>query len=352
MADNDQKTLDPTPKKLEDARKKGDVPSAPEMRHAAMFGGMLIIVVVLGGYAARELASLAGSLWGHSGERPLEAAMAPKLARTAIGGLLFAIGPLLLVTVAMAIAGLFLQGRPTVSASRLKLKWDRLSPMAGLKRLFGKQAWVEFAKTLAKFAFVAMVLGFIAWPGLTGLDHMIGADAGNIGLYATVMVQKMVMAVVAMVGVLALVDFVYQRRAWTAKMRMSHQEVKDEHKESEGDPQIKARVRAIQMQRARSRMMAAVPDASVIITNPTHYAVALKYDHGAMSAPVVVAKGVDLIAAKIREIADVHAVPIVESPPLARALYASVDVDQPIRIEHYKAVAEIISYVLRVTRKN
>ena len=135
-------------------------------------------------------------------------------------------------------------------------------------------------------------------------------------------------------------------------MRMSHQEVKDEHKESEGDPQIKARVRAIQMQRARSRMMAAVPDASVIITNPTHYAVALKYDHGAMSAPVVVAKGVDLIAAKIREIADVHAVPIVESPPLARALYASVDVDQPIRIEHYKAVAEIISYVLRVTRKN
>jgi len=278
--------------------------------------------------------------------------MAPKLARTAIGGLLFAIGPLLLVTVAMAIAGLFLQGRPTVSASRLKLKWDRLSPMAGLKRLFGKQAWVEFAKTLAKFAFVAMVLGFIAWPGLTGLDHMIGADAGNIGLYATVMVQKMVMAVVAMVGVLALVDFVYQRRAWTAKMRMSHQEVKDEHKESEGDPQIKARVRAIQMQRARSRMMAAVPDASVIITNPTHYAVALKYDHGAMSAPVVVAKGVDLIAAKIREIADVHAVPIVESPPLARALYASVDVDQPIRIEHYKAVAEIISYVLRVTRKN
>lgn len=351
MADDQQKTLDPTPKKLEDARKKGDLPSAPEMRHAAMFGAMLIIVTLLGAYVARELASLAGSVWTIAGERSLTAATAPKLARTAIGGFILAIGPILALTVFMAILGLFLQGLPTISAKRLKLKWDRLSPLAGFKRLLGKQAWVEFAKTLAKFTFVAIILSFVAWPSLTGLDHMVGADVGSIGIYASMMVRQMVITVVMLVAALALIDFVYQRRAWIQKMRMSHQEVKDEHKQSEGDPQIKARVRAIQMQRARSRMMAAVPDASVIITNPTHYAVALKYDHGAMQAPVIVAKGTDRIALRIREIGGEHTVPIVESPPLARALYASVEIDQPIRVEHYAAVAEIISYVMKLTRE-
>jgi flagellar biosynthesis protein FlhB len=351
MADNDQKTLDPSAKKLEDARRKGDVPAAPEMRHAAMFGAMLLIVSVLGAYAARQLAELVAGIWTMAGDRPMTAATAPKLARTVVGGMFWAIGPIFAVTIIAAVAGLFLQGWPTISVSRLKLKWDRLSPMAGARRLFGRQAWIEFAKTLAKFSFVALILWVVAWPGLTGLDRLVGADAGNIGLYASGMVVEMVRTVALLVAALAAFDFVYQRRAWTAKMRMSHQEAKDEHKESEGDPKIKARIRAIGMARARGRMMAAVPQASVVITNPTHYAVALRYDHGAMRAPVVVAKGADRIALKIREVAGAHDVPIVESPPLARALYAAVEIDQPIRVEHYAAVAEIISYVLRLTRK-
>ncbi|MEZ5655482.1 MAG: flagellar type III secretion system protein FlhB [Sphingobium sp.] len=322
------------------------MPSAPEMRHAAMFAGALLIVTV---FAAHGLAGLAEGFWASAGDRRLDTANTPKLARTAVGGLFMSIGPILLMTVAMAVLGLFLQGWPSVSASRLKLKWDRLSLPAGIKRLFGRQAWVEFAKTIAKFAFVAIILSFIVWPGLVGLDHLIGADAATIGSYAGEIVRQMVWTVALLVGVLALADFAYQRRAWFAKMRMSYQEVKDELKQSEGDPQIKARIRAIAMQRARRRMMAAVPDASVVITNPTHYAVALKYDHGQMRAPIVVAKGADLIAARIREIAAENAVPLVESPPLARALYAGVEIDQPIKVEHYAAVAEIISYVLRLT---
>jgi len=135
------------------------------------------------------------------------------------------------------------------------------------------------------------------------------------------------------------------------RMRMSLQEIKDEHKESDGDPKIKAKIRQMQMQKAKRRMMAAVPKASVIITNPTHYAVALKYDHGAMAAPVVVAKGVDALALKIREVATASGVPIVENRPLARALYASADLDKPIPTEHYAAVAEVISYVLRLARQ-
>lgn len=345
--DTNQKTLEPTPKKLEEARKRGDVPAAPEMRHAAMFGGAFLIATLLGAFAGRELGMVAAAFWTQAGDRPLTNAAASGLARTALGGLIVAIGPILLVTMLMAVLGLLLQGVPAISASRLKLKWDRLSLPAGLKRLLGRQAWVEFAKTVAKFSFVAVILAYIVWPGLTGLDHLIGADAITIGDYATGIVQQMVRTVAMLVGALALIDFAYQRHAWHAKMRMSHQEVKDEHKQAEGDPQIKARIRAIAMN--RGRMMAAVPDASVIVTNPTHFSVALKYDHGKMGAPVVVAKGADQIALKIREVARTNSVPIVESPPLARTLYGAVEIGQPIRVEHYAAVAEIISYVMRLT---
>jgi flagellar biosynthetic protein FlhB len=149
---------------------------------------------------------------------------------------------------------------------------------------------------------------------------------------------------------LALFDLIYQRRSWFNKLKMSLQELKDEYKDSEGDPKIKAKIRQIAMQRARRRMMSAVPTASVIITNPTHYAIALSYEHGRMGAPVVVAKGVDAVALRIREIATKAGVPIVENRPLARALYAAVEIEHPIPAEHYAAVAEIIGYVMRIAK--
>lgn len=350
MADTDQKTLDPTPKKLEDARKRGDVPSAPEMRHATMFVTMLLIVGTIGTAAVARLAAQAAALWGGAGDIALTSGSAQRLTRTLFGGMLVAVGPILLLTLAGAMAGVLLQGRGLFLSGQLKFKWDRLSPIAGAKRLFGQQAWVEFGKTIAKFVFVAIVAGAIVWPALHGLDRMTGAYAAEIGRYSAGMVGDMLHAVALLVVALAAGDFLYQRRAWLIRQRMSHQEVRDEHKQNEGDPQIKARIRAIGMARARRRMMSAVPGASVVITNPTHYAVALRYDHGAMQAPVVVAKGRDRIAQRIRELAGEHQVPVVESPPLARALYASVEIDQPIKLEHYATVAEIISFVLRLTR--
>lgn len=350
MADEDQKTLDPTPKKLEDTRKRGDVPSAPEMRHAAMFAAMLLILGSLGTAAMVQLATQTAALWRQAGDLALTSSTAQRLTRTLLGGILIAIGPLLALTIVAAMAGALLQGRGLFLAGQLKLKWDRLSPIAGAKRLLGKQAWVEFGKMLVKFAIVAVVAGAVVWPALHGLDLMTGADAGAIGQYASAVARDMLSAVALLVAALAAGDFLYQRRAWLGRMRMSHQDVRDEHKQNEGDPQIKARIRAIGIARARRRMMSAIPGASVVITNPTHYAVALRYDHGAMQAPVVVAKGRDKVALRIRELAAEHEVPVVESPPLARALYASVEIDQPIRLEHYAAVAEIISYVLRLTR--
>lgn len=349
MADKEQKTLAPTDKRLEDARRKGDLPVAPEMRHALMFLAALVGLGAIGLAMLRGLAALAVTLWSEAGSQPLTAQAATRAATAVVGEALAAIGPLLLVTLAMAALAIFAQGIPTVSWSRLAPQWTRLSPLAGFKRLLGGAAWVEFSKTIAKVVFVGAVMGFIAWPDFAGLDRFVGADAQSIGAHAAVVVAAMVRSAALMVGALALADLVWQHRAWFAKMRMSLQEVKDEQKESDGNPQIKARIRAIAMQRAQRRMMAAVPKASVIITNPTHYAVALHYDHGAMRAPVVVAKGVDAIALKIREVASEARVPIVESPPLARALYAAVEIDRPITPEHYAAVAEIISYVLRLT---
>jgi flagellar biosynthesis protein FlhB len=350
MADSEEKTLEPTEKKLEDARAKGDVPSAPEMRHAVMFVALLIIVGMLGLHMAQVLASLSASIWEQAGTTSLTAQSAPRFTTALMAGTMTAIGPILILTLIMAVLSLFLQGRPSLSLHRLSLKWDRLNPMAGAKRLLGKQAWVEFAKTLAKFAIVAGVVSFIAWPAMSSLSRLVGADVASIGQNASSMVMTMVRTAAMIVGALALADFVYQRRTWLARMRMSLQEVKDEHKQSEGDPHIKQRIRSIAMQRASRRMMSAVPDASVILTNPTHYSVALKYEHGSMRAPIVVAKGVDTVAFKIREVAGAANVPIIESPPLARALYASVEIDHPIPVDHYAAVAEIISYVMKLTR--
>ena len=156
--------------------------------------------------------------------------------------------------------------------------------------------------------------------------------------------------VVLVMVALATADYVYQRWSHKEKLKMTKQEVKDEHKEQEGDPKVKGRIRGLRLERHRQRMMAAIPKASVIITNPTHYAITLQYDMDAMAAPKVVAKGVDYLAKRIRQIAETHEIPIVENPPLARALHATVEIDEPIPAEHYKAVAEVISYVMKLRR--
>ena len=210
---------------------------------------------------------------------------------------------------------------------------------------------VEFAKALAKLTAVGIVAWMILWPKAVALDQLVGSGPERIGSTVAELSFSLVKTIAFLVAVIALADFVWQRRSFMQRMRMTFQEVKDEHKQSEGDPKIKGKIRQIALQRSRRRMMAAVPTASVIVTNPTHYAVALKYDHGDMAAPVVVAKGVDAIALKIRAIATEAKVPIVENVPLARALYASVEIDHPIPAEHYAAVAEIISFVMRLARR-
>jgi flagellar biosynthetic protein FlhB len=260
-----------------------------------------------------------------------------------------ALGIPVLMLVLAAIAGNMLQHRLVWSGEQLKPKLSKISPLAGVKRIFGKQALANFAKGLFKLAALGGVMTAILWPERHRLESMLRYDPAAIFGLVTSLSLHLMGAVVAMLAVVAIADYFFQYRQWYNRQKMSLREMKEEFKQSEGDPQVKGRIRQLRQARMRKRMMAAVPKASVIITNPTHFSVALSYERG-MPAPVCVAKGVDNIALKIREIAGKHDIPVVENVPLARALYATVEIDEEIPVEHYHAVAEVIGYVMGLKR--
>lgn len=347
--DQDSKTLAPTQKKLEDAARRGEVATAPEVRHALALLAMLAALLWLGDHAVRSLAGLLTTFFEGAGEIRLDPAGGTRLASSVAAQMALLVGPFLLLALIAALAIPFVQGRPSLSWTRLAPKWSKVSPVAGFKRLLGPQGLVEFAKLLAKCVAVLWLGWLLLAPRLPAADSLVGIEPAAIGAAAAAIAVSLVKLLVLLVAAIAALDFGWQRFSFLRKQRMSHQDLRDEHKESEGNPQVKARQRQLGHQRSRQRMMAAVPTASVVITNPTHYAVALRYDHGSMRAPVVVAKGTDRIALRIRELAKEAGVPLVENRPLARALHAHAEVDRPIPVEQYAAVAEVISFVLRQT---
>ena len=213
------------------------------------------------------------------------------------------------------------------------------------------KALAEFTKGILKLSLVAFIAFIFVAPELTDLELIMTYDMMTILELLQRQTLSLLSGVVAVMAVIAGLDFAYQKYNHAKDLRMSKQEIKDENKQSEGDPMIKSRLRSLRLQRSRQRMMQAVPSADVIVTNPTHYAVALRYKQDEDQAPLVLAMGVDTLALKIREIANENEIPIVENPPLARALYASCELDEQIPFEHYRAVAEIIGYVMRLKRK-
>jgi flagellar biosynthetic protein FlhB len=248
-----------------------------------------------------------------------------------------------------AIAGNMMQHRLVWSGESLKPKLSKISPGAGAKRIFGKQAAANFLKGLFKLTALGAVMTAILWPERHRLESMVRFDPAALLGLTTSMTIHLMGTVVAVLAIVALADYLFQYRTWYERQKMSLQEIKEEFKQSEGDPHIKGRLRQLRQARMKKRMMAAVPKASVIITNPTHYSVALQYERG-MAAPVCLAKGADNIALKIREVARAHDIPIVENVALARALYATVEIDEEIPVDHYHAVAEVIGYVMGLRR--
>jgi flagellar biosynthetic protein FlhB len=351
MADESdaEKTEDPTQKRLDEALERGDVVKSQELNTwFVIAGGTLVLSTFsgsIGGGILMPMRNLIANSWMIRTDGPGLIALTESLGYAVLA----AIGMPILMLMLAAVAGNMLQHRLVWSGEQLKPKLSKISPGAGFKRIFGKQAAVNFAKGLFKLIALGAVMTMILWPERTRLESLVRLDPASLLGVSNAMTVHLMGAVIAMLAVVAIGDYLFQYRQWFERQKMSLQEMKEEFKQSEGDPHVKGKIKQLRTARMRKRMMAAVPKASVIITNPTHYSVALSYERG-MQAPVCVAKGVDNIAFKIREIAKAHEVPIVENVPLARALYATVEIDQEIPVEHYHAVAEIIGYVMGLKR--
>jgi flagellar biosynthetic protein FlhB len=347
--DDSSKTEDPTHKRLEEALKHGDVVKSQEVTTWFVIAGAALALAAFSGSTAASLMGTMHGLLAGAHDLAFDRGRLLGLAGRLGAEVVTAIAAPVIVLALAALAGNLIQHRVLWSAEPLKPRMSKISPVAGLKRLFSKQALVNFVKGLLKLALVGGLMIWLLWPEHQRLDTLVAMDLRAVLPLSESLALRLLAATGAVLTAVALLDYLFLYRQWFERQKMSLRELKEEFRQTEGDPTIKAKIRQLRHSRMRRRMMAAVPKASVVITNPTHYAVALRYERG-MNAPVCVAKGADLIALRIREIAAEHGVPIVQNAPLARTLYAAVDVDREIKPEHYKAVAEVIGYIMRVRR--
>lgn len=346
--EDESKTEEPTARRLQQGRERGQVAVSQDIKTWGGLVGTALALAFLVPPMGREATVLLLPFIDHPEAFRLESALLPWALIDlvlAVGRLVAPIlGLMLLVGIGLGVAQVGLLWAP----DKVAPKASRLSPLAGIKRILSLSGVAEFAKGLVKIGIVVFVFLSVTLPLLPHIDALAAiAPAAALARLHDFAV-RFAGATAAVIAVLAVVDYLFQRLMFLKQMRMTRQEIRDEHRDSEGDPQIKARIRQLRTQRARQRMMAAVPQADVVITNPTHYAVALKYDMEKMAAPKLVAKGTDLVARRIRELAEAHDVPIVENPPLARALHGSVEIDGEVPPSHYEAVARVIGYVMRL----
>ena len=346
--DDSLKTEEPTQRRLEEAREKGQVAKSQEVGHWFMILAFAVIIGLLAPQVASGLSESMASLIARAHEYPVDpGGLGRILGSLALEVFLVLALPLAVVVIAAVLSG-FLQVGLIFTPEPLKPKLNKISLISGVQRLFSSRAIVEFVKGIGKLAIVAAVALLMVWPQREMIPLLPSLPMPDFLDLLGVLALRVILGVLAVMTVLAILDLTYQRFQHNKQLRMTKQEVRDEHKQAEGDPMIKARLRQLRAERARRRMLAAVPEADVVVTNPTHYAVALRYDPASMNAPKVTAKGVDKVAQRIRAAAEEHEVPLMEDPPLARALFDTVDLDSEVPPEHYKAVAEIIGYVMRL----
>jgi flagellar biosynthetic protein FlhB len=351
MAENEdglERTESATPKRLEEARKRGEIPRSRDLSAAAvlMIGG--VALSFLGQNVAGDLFGLMQDSLSLSRDQALDTThLLPALSGAALQALLMCLpvfGPIMM---AALLAPLMLGGW-SFSSEALMPKFSRLNPLEGVKRMFSGRSIVELLKALGKFGIVAAVAVYVLrkeMPTLLGLGNEPPALAIA---HAIQLCGQGLISVASGLLLIAAVDVPYQLWQYANQLKMTREEVRREMKEMEGSPEVKGRIRQVQQEMARSRMMQDVPKADVVVTNPTHFAVALKYDEHRMRAPVVVAKGADVIAARIREVAGENSVPIFEAPPLARVLYRNVDIGHEVPATLYVAVAQVLSYVFQL----
>jgi flagellar biosynthetic protein FlhB len=346
-----EKTEQPTAKKLKDARERGQITRSRDLSMAAASLGATGMLVGFGPTIVSRLLNAVASGVGQLGHSPVQDLQPGDVTKLIIGGgslLALVVGPIALVAAGSSVAAAVGQGGMNFATKALTIDWSRLSPAKGIKRLGFKQSGVETIKATV----IVTVIGILAWK--TGRElfadsarfpWMAPATAGQQGWAKLTRLLWQSGFVLAVVGGF---DYGLQRWRLMSSLKMSKQEIKDEHRSNEGNPEIKARVRRVQRDMSRRRMLQATRKATVVITNPTHFAVALEYSREKSAAPIVVAKGQDLVAAKIREIAREHSVPIIENPPLARALFKGAEIGDTIPADLFGAVAEVLAYLVRI----
>jgi len=338
--DKDSKTEKPTEKKLRDTMEKGNVPHS---REATIFASMLATVIYVTFFLPERV--------GRMGEVLRDLFEKPDQWQLETGP--DAIALLTRIGWEIGVSASMFQNLPTPVLERIRPQFSRISPVAGFKRIFSATGMVEFGKSLTKIVLVSIVMFFVLRSQYFHAMDSLVSDPQTIFVRLSTIVQRILILVLLATIVVGIADLLWSRHHWFDQLKMTKQEVKDEHKQSQGDPIVKSRQRSIARDRARRRMMKQVPRATLVIANPTHFAVALRYVREESDAPIVVAKGQDLIALKIREIAEANNIPVFEDPPLARSMFAQVSVDSVIPSVFYKAVAELIHriYAAQSNRK-
>jgi flagellar biosynthetic protein FlhB len=349
--DESQKTEEPTARRLEEARKRGQVVVSREINTWVLLFAATVLIVMAGPGIMSDMAAQLRVFIASPDAIPLDGkGLHDTLQDLVVTVMKDLAVPFLVLAFAGAISGLVQTGI-VFSAESLKPDLSKVSIRRGIERLFSGKSMAELAKGFVKLGVVSVAGTMALLPYFGGVEHFVGLDLGQALFDLQTMFLRMMIAALTVLFVLSILDYLYQRHVFMKSMRMSKQELKEEFKQTEGDPHVKAQLKRLREKKARQRMMQAVPEADVVITNPTHYAVALKYDSGVMQAPTMLAKGVDAVAENIKKVAKEHKVPVVENAPLARALFDSMQIDQVIPQEHWKAVAEVISYVFKLKGK-
>lgn len=353
-ADPESKTEEATPRKLEDARKKGDVAKSPDVAAALSLAGAAAVLLAGGGWFSTRIAEQLTPFLArpHAMIGGLEAGAGVEIAMRAVWAAAPFLAALMFAVILGGVGGNLAQSGLIFTVEKIKPKWSKVNPLEGVKRIYGPDGLVQFLKTFIKLVAIGAVCWWVLKPHTRELENLAAMSPAAILPFARDLALALMMSALVFLGLTAGADYLWQKMRFAKRMRMTKEELKDDFKQSDGDPHVKAKLRQIRMQRGRQRMMQAVPDATVIITNPTHYSVALRYepDKGD-GAPVCVAKGVDALALRIREVAREHEVPIVENVPLARALYAAVEVDDIIPREHFEAAAKVIGFVMQKRKR-
>lgn len=348
--EQDQKTEEATPHKIQQAFKKGQVALSREVMHLLALAALAMTILIFLPFSFSLIHEYLSLFIISPHQLYLDGKNVENLMDAVFFKIIVCFVPLGSILMFTTIGAGFLQTRLAIQWDAIMPKFERISPLAGMKRIFSTRTLVDFIKNVAKLMVIAACLYFFLKPQVIYLPGWADLPPSLFLSVIKGLALKCLLVIICILTLIAVLDYLYQKFEFLKNLKMTKEEVKKEYKETEGDPLIKQRQRQLAQQIMKRNMIAEVPNATVVITNPTHYSVALKYDPEMMNAPVVVAKGLDLIALKIQDIARTNKVPVVQNPPLARALYKSVEITQEIPQEHYKAVAEVINFVMSLKK--